>query len=264
MKKIINIAIWIVLIVGLALLLGFSSVRHKKLTCKHFEISIRYNEADTFLRVMNIEKEIIAAGDSIIGKKLKKINTGDIEKMLMKNPYIINADVYSTVEGNIQINIVQRQPIVRVINKHNKGYYIDSEGTLMPLSQKSTTRVLVANGNINELYSSSIRLSGDPENINEEKERSNNLQNIFYLASYINKDNFLKSMIDQIYITKNNEIELIPKVGNHLIIFGKTDDLEVKFNNLKALYNDGFKKTGWNKYKTINLKYKNQVVCSKK
>ncbi len=264
MKKILHIGTWIVLIVGLVLLLGFSSVWHKNTVCEQYLISIKYNDADTFLRVMNIEKELLSSGDSIIGKTLNEININEIEKHLMKDPYIKEADVFSTVEGNIQIDIVQRMPLVRIINKSNKAYYIDSEGSLMPLSNKATSRVLIANGNIKDTYSPSIRLSRDHKSMIEGNDASGNLQNIYSLATFIDKDKFLRSMIDQIYIRNNNEIELIPKVGNQLIIFGNIDNHELKFEKLKALYKDGFKKTGWSQYRTINLKYKNQVVCSKK
>ena len=49
----------------------------------------------------------------------------------------------------------------------------------------------------------------------------------------------------------------------------KIDDLteayEEKFEKLKMFYTEGLNKTdGWNKYSTINIKYKNQVVCTKK
>ena len=264
MKKILHIVIWTVLTVGLFILLGFSSLRHKNIVCKHYEILIDYNNTDTFLKISDIENELLASGYSIIDKTLKEINTNKIEEHLIKDPYIKDADVFSTVEGNIQINIVQRTPLVRIINKNNNSYYIDSEGSLMPLSNKATSRVLIANGNIKDGYSASINLSGNHENMIKEDKPSDNLQNIYYLATYIDHDEFMKSVIDQIYIRKNNEIELIPKVGNQLITFGKIDDLEVKFKKLKALYKEGFRKTGWSQYKTINLKYKNQVVCSKK
>jgi len=264
MKKILYIAFWSILAIGLVILLGFSSKWHKNTICERYDIIIEYNDADTFLRIGNIEKEIMISGDSIIGKTLNDIQTNNIEEYLKNDPYIKNADVFSTVEGNIRIKVVQRMPLVRVINKNNSAYYIDMEGNLMPLSKKATSRVIVANGNIRDKYSATKSISINSEGKPESNSVTANLMNIFYLATYINEDIFLKTMIDQIYIKNNDEIELIPKVGNQLIEFGTIDDLELKFEKLKALYKDGFKKTGWSQYKTINLKYKNQVVCSKK
>jgi cell division protein FtsQ len=48
-------------------------------------------------------------------------------------------------------------------------------------------------------------------------------------------------------------------------VFGDAKDFEEKFEKLKTFYTEGLNKTdGWNKYSTINIKYKNQVVCTKK
>jgi cell division protein FtsQ len=48
-------------------------------------------------------------------------------------------------------------------------------------------------------------------------------------------------------------------------VFGEAKDFEEKFEKLKTFYTEGLNKTdGWNKYSTINIKYKNQVVCTKK
>ncbi|RLD54531.1 MAG: cell division protein FtsQ, partial [Bacteroidetes bacterium] len=84
------------------------------------------------------------------------------------------------------------------------------------------------------------------------------------LAFYINDDEFLKAQIEQIYVTESKEFELIPKVGRQLILFGGIENMEKKFNNLIAFYKKGMKNNGWTKYKTINLKFENQVVCAKK
>ncbi|MCF8296880.1 MAG: hypothetical protein K9J13_04975, partial [Saprospiraceae bacterium] len=88
------------------------------------------------------------------------------------------------------------------------------------------------------------------------------INKIFILAKAITKDEFFKAQIEQIYINKN-EIELIPKVGDHVIIFGSISDMDEKLDKLKLFYIKGLKKTGWNNYKTINLKYRNQIVCTK-
>ena len=89
------------------------------------------------------------------------------------------------------------------------------------------------------------------------------IQKLYIINRYIQEDSFLQAQIEQIYINKSNEIELVPKVGRHLILFGDIDNMETKFENLIVFYEQGMKKAGWKKYKTINLKYSNQVICSK-
>ena len=91
------------------------------------------------------------------------------------------------------------------------------------------------------------------------------MDDIYNISAFITKDSVLASLIHQINITAEKEIELYPSIGNHKIIFGEATDFEEKFNKLKLFYTEGLNKTdGWNKYSTINIKYKNQVVCTKK
>jgi cell division protein FtsQ len=84
------------------------------------------------------------------------------------------------------------------------------------------------------------------------------------LISFINENTFWSSQIDQIYVGVNGELSMIPRVGDQVIIFGTPEDFEVKFRNLKALYTEGFKSGGWNRYSMINAKFLNQIVCTKK
>ena len=74
---------------------------------------------------------------------------------------------------------------------------------------------------------------------------------------------FLASQIIQLYLNQNKEFELIPRVGNHVILFGDLDGMESKFEKLMLFYQKGVKQIGWNRYTLINLKYKNQLVCVK-
>ena len=83
------------------------------------------------------------------------------------------------------------------------------------------------------------------------------------LARYINKDDFWSAQIEQLYVNENGDIELIPRVGNQKIIFGDATQMKEKFNKLFILYTKGFDKTGWNNYSAINLKFNDQVVCTR-
>ena len=84
------------------------------------------------------------------------------------------------------------------------------------------------------------------------------------LVTYLNGDSFLSAQIDQIYVNAIGELSMIPRVGDQVIIFGDPDDYQIKFRNLKALYTEGFKNGGWGRYKTINVEFRNQIVCTKK
>ena len=85
------------------------------------------------------------------------------------------------------------------------------------------------------------------------------------MATYIDADPFWKSQVQQVFINDDKEMELVPMVGNQKIIFGDTTCMDEKFKKLLIFYSQGLNTTGWwNKYATINLKFKNQIVCTKK
>ena len=111
----------------------------------------------------------------------------------------------------------------------------------MPVSNNYTANVILANGYVDLVSVDDLKM----------------------LATFVNKNKFWKSQILQIYVDWAGSIQLVPRVGNHKIILGDCSDLEQKFNKLFAFYKDGLNKIGWNTYKTINLKYKNQVVCTR-
>lgn len=256
MKRIINITLWIAVLAGLSVLVGFIESEHKKITCKELIVAIDYNESEPLIGVEELNGIIYEAFDSLVGKKLSDIHSAEIENFVNDIDFIESAQVYSTISGTMKIKVIQRTPILRVINTSNQNYYIDRKGQLLPVKTGSSTRVLIASGHIAEKYSDTLDVSVS--------EQSLTLNNLYTMSDYIRGDVFLNAQIEQIYVTKEGEFELVPKVGRHLILFGDMQDMEEKFTKLKVFYDQGMKKSGWKKYSKINLKYKDQVICEKK
>lgn len=256
MNKIISTSIWIAVLAGLFVLVGFIETEHKKTTCKELKVFIDYGEAEPLISVEDLNFQVYKAFDSLVGKKLTDINSTEIENYVNNIEFIESAEVYTTITGTMKIKVLQRSPILRVINAYDQDYYIDRKGRLLPVKTGRSTRVVIASGNIPVKYSDSLDVSV-PEN-------NELLNNLYILARYIRGDEFLRAQIEQIYVTKDAEFEMVPKVGRHLILFGDISGMEEKFSKLKVFYAQGMKKSGWTKYNKINLKYKNQVVCEKK
>jgi cell division protein FtsQ len=89
------------------------------------------------------------------------------------------------------------------------------------------------------------------------------IDQVYALSSFIEKDSFWSSNIEQIYVNESQELELVPRIGSHIILMGDTTNMKDKFDRLMVFYKEGLSKTGWNNYKVINVKFRNQVVCSK-
>lgn len=175
-----------------------------------------------------------------------------------------NAEVYTTLDGKLHIDVQQRNPILRIINYNNEGYYVDNEGALFPLSNKYTARVLVANGNLNEPYNLRYTRNASEAKEADELGRVFFIDDLYQLAKFIQGNDFYRSLVEQIYVNNDNEIEIVPKVGHFIILLGSVEDLNEKFENLESFMQIALPREGWEKYSFINLKYKNQIVCTKK
>ncbi len=265
LKHIIIAVLWIIGLSGLFASLAFASSKEKDTIVKNIYISINNSDVNTFIDEDDIKEFFKERNDSILNISLKNIHINSLEKALNSHPVIENADIAADINGDVTIDVSQRTPIVRIINLDGESYYIDDKSKLMPLSDKYTARVLIATGFILEPFSSRYQFSVNNISKNELFSKVSVLDDIYNISVFISKDSILTNLIHQINITNDKEIELYPSIGSHKIIFGDATNMEEKFNKLKLFYTEGLNKTdSWNKYSTINIKYKNQVVCTKK
>ena len=245
--------------------MGFVNKEQDLLLCKSLDIKVNHDDDLYFLNKMDIAQLIYKKGDSIVGQPKSTVNIPAIKHALSSHSDIANAEVYITIDGRLKVEVKQRKPVLRVFNITGDSYYLDDAGQLMPLSDKYTAKVLVANGNIPEAYAASYRCSMAEIAKDTEKRKSTMLDELYAMAVYIDADEFWKAQIQQIYINSENDMEIVPTVGDQKIIFGDTVAMEEKFKKLLTFYQQGLNTTGWwKKYSTINLKFRNQIVCTKK
>lgn len=249
-KRIFKLFSWVTCLVGLVVLMSFVGVKRKSVVCTNVKILIP--GADNFIEREEIDAILKQSQGKLIGQNLAAINLQRIEKSISANPYIAYAKVYADMDGVIEIEVRQRQPILRVINSAGQDYYVDRNGLKMPVSPNFTANVLAANGKILENFTGKVdtlvtKLAVD----------------LYKTAVFIKQDTLWDAQIEQLFVNDKNDIELVPRVGNQRIILGSADSLEVKMRNLLAFYKKAMPKVGWDTYKTINVKYTNQVVCEK-
>ncbi len=264
-KKIAYITFWSLLMIGLLVSMGFVNKTQDSLLCKSLDITVNQDDDLYFLNKMDITKLIKDRGDSIIDQPKSTVNIPVIKHALNSHDDISNAEVYITIDGRLKVEVKQRKPVLRIINSKSDSYYLDDEGKLMPLSDKYTANVLVANGDISESYATSYKNSVCDLAKNDEAKKNSVLDELYAIATYINADKFWKAQVQQIYINSDRDMEIVPMVGNQKIIFGDTSAMDEKFKKLLIFYEQGLNTTGWwDKYSVINLKFKNQIVCTKK
>jgi len=237
-----------VFVVALLFSLGFANQSIKDIRFNKLNIYIESEKENAFLDKNDIEKLL----SSHIQKPFKNLFLSEIdlfslEKVLKINSLVDNAEIYNDLKGNIFVELKFRKPIVRVMTVFHDNYMIDEKGNKMDISSKFTPKILVANG-------FAIKNSANPDFE----------QQLYLLSKFIYNDNFLKSLIGQIYVDVNRNVILIPKVENLKITFGKIDDIELKFKKLKIYYEKILPSEGWGKYNNIDLRFKNQIVLNKK
>jgi len=262
-KKMLQASLWIGITGAFFVSVGFTEHRSNETLCKEVVINVEDSAGNSFIDKKDIERTLQDKFGNPVGKQLLSINISLLEKIIDNNPYVLNAEVFSTIDGRLKIDVKQRNPIVRIINACNGSYYLDDTGTLMPVSDKYTARVVLANGNIFNKETEQLIRKATVELTADTAFHPTTLEKVFLLSRYIKSHDFWNAQIEQIYINSDGEMELIPLVGNHTIVFGDEKDMEEKFNKLMMFYNEGLSKTGWNQYRTINLTFKAQVVCSK-
>lgn len=261
MRKVRNILFFIAIVTYLTVTFSFVSSQKKELVCNAVEVRIIDSAKNGFIQPKDIHNLLYNRNIKLIGKNFRNINLNALEAELNTFPPVENAEIYKTSGGKVVVEIQQRNPIIRIFDVLDQSYYIDDKGYIMRISGKYTSHVPVANGYITA--PSGYKKSFNVLSLQHHGKRSV-LAELFQLAQFIEEHEFWKAQIQQIYVNEKYDFELIPRVGSHVILFGDISNCEEKFNNLESLYINGLNAVGWNKYETINLKYKGQVICTKR
>lgn len=175
-----------------------------------------------------------------VDKKMGKINTERIEECIRKDRLIREVECFKTNDNRVRVLINQRIPVLRIMSAFG-NYYIDKEGKAMPISYKYTARLPIASGFISKRMAET---------------------DLYKFALFLRGSSFWSAQIQQIDVQRNQDVILIPTVGEQKILLGKLAGFEPKMDNLFAFYRQGCNHFGWNKYKTINLIYDRQVICT--
>jgi len=249
-KKILTTFLWICL--GLGSLTLLVSGIHKKdnSVCKGYEIEIIGINNNFFIgktEILEILEKV--AGKEIKGKEINKMNLLEMENQIKKDVWISKATLYFDKNDILMVKVEEKNPIARVFSNQGTSFYIDHSLNMLPLSKKHSARLPVFTN-----FPSALKVLS--------KADSALLNSIKDMSLYIQNDPFLMAMIDQVDITAKNKFELIPKLGDQIILFGDATNIDKKFNKLKLFYKNVISLKGWKKYSKVNLEFDNQIVAS--
>lgn len=240
----------ILIIISLTLLVGYLIMamtlfnfhpQGKK--CNKVEVIIKDTSDIDMLTKGGVVNMLRKRGISLIGKNVDNINTNSLQKEALKFPLVRSVECYKTLSGKIRFEVTQRIPVLHVMDVAGRDYYIDNLGQLIPNTFVFTAYRPIVTGTVNHWFAVNF---------------------LYKLGVFIYYNNFWRSFIQQINVLPNWDIELVPRVGNHVIFLGRIDNFENKLNRLFVFYQRGLNQVGWNKYSRISLEFGNQIICTKR
>jgi cell division protein FtsQ len=246
LKRELKIVTAIIVVVGI---IAFTERKQGDVHIKDISIKIDNFQENHFLDEGDIMNLMQLKKENLTGTSIDAINLKSIEGKIRKQPFIKKADLYSDLKGNLVVRAELRRPIARIVRNDGPDGYIAEDGTVMPVSEKFTSRVILVSGQfVPELLKQA--------NMNDKEESTKILE----LINKIRSDEFWSAQLAQLDIDKKGRITIFPQVGDERIEFGKADEAEAKFKKLMIFYKEILPRTGWNKYDRVNLEYEGQIV----
>lgn len=241
-RRFIHIFCAALLLVYFPIVMFFVADAKGSTLCNKISTNVNNTDCNVLVTSEELVKIVNRKFPDLVGAHADSINLNNIESVIEQSPVVKRCNAYITIGGVLHLNVIQREPIMRVFT-NSTSYYMDIDAYRIPAGRDMKARTTVVNGSVASMVDT---------------------QPLIDICSYINENDFWKSQIEQVYVTSESEFILVPRVGDHIILFGKIDDMKQKFSNLKALYQKGWNIKEWNLYSKVNLKYKGQVICTKK
>ncbi len=221
---------------------AFNSPDESGNICREVNIHIEDGSVKGFLDQEEIKTLLQRSRCYPIGDQMSHVDIRNIEEQLQKNPFIKDVQCYKTQTGHVNITIDQRLPVIRVKADNGDDYYVDEHGNIMP-NTHFASNLVVATGAIQQKYAQKV------------------LKDI---GCYLLNTPFWGCQVEQLNVLSDGSIEMVPRVGDHIVYLGSPSNLERKLSRLEKFYKYGLSKAGWNKYSYINVEFDNQIICKKR
>jgi cell division protein FtsQ len=258
MKRLLKILLFIALLY-IAILPVYLASSTNSISCKGVTIDLKDSSDLRFVTKRQLLNTAMGKAEKLSGKPIKNISVASLEERIGVLRELKVAEAYTAIDGTIHIYADQREPIMRVMPESGGDYFVDNEGFVFRKRNLYNPRLHIVEGNVTITQA---MLSGT--SVLDTAIKRSILKDIYFIIKYIKDDDFWSAQIDQIYVDKNNEIDLLPRAGSQVIHLGSAENLEGKLRNLEAFYDKVLPEVGWNKYSVINLEFKDQIVCKRR
>lgn len=219
-------------------LYAFTDVRSSRRTVDGIRVSFTGPDA-LYLTEDAVNKLLIQNYGSLRSVPKEAIVLNTIESVLRGHDMVKSAQVFLTVNGELNAKITQRHPLGRVAGARH--FYLDDQGKQMPLSPNHSARVPIITGKIT----------------------GKSLEDVYEILKYINEDPFLSKNVIGIHVAAEDDYELKFRLEQFVVRLGDVEDLDQKFDNFKAFYAKAALDKTLAQYQMVTLEFDNQVVCTK-
>ena len=224
--------------------------------CQHIDITIADSLEHQFVSRQDVTNYLRLLPESLIGKHISQVDLHQLETLLESQGAINHANAAIDCSGNLSIRIYQRKPIARWLT-HQSSFYIDSDEFCFPWSSQFTAHVPIITGPL------PIRLDpGYRGVLNSSNNRQ--MEGIIQVIQYIHEHPFWEAQIQEIHVEENGNLLLFTRVGDQVIRFGKPEAIATKFRKLLSFYKEIVPLDGWNAYSEVDLRFQDQIVCTRK
>ncbi len=209
--------------------------------CGEVKITIQEDVVKGFLKADDIKLQLQRAKLYPLGDPMEQVKTRRIEEALLQNPFVESVQCYKTQTGHVCITLTQRNPVARVKADNGDDYYIDGRGNIMP-STRYISNLVIVTGHLSRKYAQRVL----PD-----------------IGSYLLQHDLWRNQVEQLYVLADGSMEMVPRVGSHIVYLGQPSDFAKKMDRLEKFYQYGLSKAGWNKYSYINIEFGNQIICKR-
>ena len=223
---------------GILVLLGFATIDKAEKKIIAIEIHIVGAKGTQFLTPLRVREHLDTFGP-VIGLLEENIPLYEIYEHIMLIPSVQSAYIYPTLDGELHLNLTQRNPKARVHSELEGDYYIDEQNRYMYLDEQYTARVPIIHANNHE----------------------DALKGIAFIDA-TNGDAFWAALIDQIIVDKMGGLELVPRIGSRVLL-GLNQNPDAQRRNLITFYRAQIKSGNLKNYARIDLSYKDQVIAKR-
>lgn len=235
---------------------AFDKPREEMPVCKKVSIDIQDETANGFINAKEIKARLEKGNIYPLNRRMRDINARTIEETLKQSPFVKTSQCYKTQDGTVHITLTQRMPTLRIKAANGDDYYLDDDNRIMPNSHY-TSDLIIATGHISKWFARNY---------------------VAHVGSTLMADDFWRNQIVQINVLPDYGVELVPRVGEHIIYIGQlpqttyvndrkklvTGYVSTKLDRLRNFYKYGLSQAGWNKYSYINVEFDNQIICKKR